>query len=773
MDEQNVATNIEVDNSQVAATPVTDNTATNIEVDNSLVVDQATPMDSNTTYDNLPREETTPTANTPVTNMDPLQQMVDEAVTNYRDNMLQSNAGVAMNNFLTKEYNYDPSEAGTYWVAGAINDVDTQMSFLNTLIHEDMYDEMDLQKYYYDSTLATARAYAAQKKKETAYGFYRAAQERAIAEAGLTGWYMPAEGNYMLGQYTVAQNKVEDPNATAEDLAKANHVINVTEQWFKANQIGTRGIKCLSMMNYEENVRHNTIMGQLQHEANQIQGASAGASAALARIKLAEFKFQVEEEELQTGVNYSKMIGIDNKDFLGHDTTEADYHKYQNLRGTENLDNLLQDNRAYKDILTAWGSSWIKEQLGDERYDDYEKNYNMTQFTQWVNSSDKDLDLTSEEGQSMLNAVGKAQRQTLSSGREIKSTDRITYTLYNNTDTQEKEVRFNIIRKDGTVIPLTNKDDIANIKLANGKTVGEVLPQSKYAYKEGNIETPNGHTVSYGAVKEADYNLANELIKNRKENLLPSGANDALEELYKNGGAIKPGAYADPTGNGQVYNNIIAVQSDGKLQRMNTRTANIYNNGWADTSVAGIGGGDFVDVDEKDIHYVYAEDSKNWSQNDKNAIMQQMIVNNKKTTDTGYSYTGTWTDANNKTYEVTVTRSISDPNDAKTITLGKEVQNTTGEFQITEPSEVLNTEEQKSKVQEGGRSEVSASGASASGPRNAKYDAQNTVSSKVNYMSKKNAELLETPEDILGINTDNDEDYLNKLNKVKGGNSNG
>lgn len=768
MDEQNVTTNVEVDNSQVAATPVADNTATNIEVDNSLVVDQATPMDSNTTYDNLPREQTTPTAITPATNMDPLQQMVDEAVTNYRDNMLQSNAGVAMNNFLTREYSYDPSEAGTYWVAGAINDVDTQMSFLNTLIHEDMYDEMDLQKFYYDSTLATARAYAAQKKKETAYGFYRAAQERAIAEAGLTGWYMPAEGNYMLGQYTVAQNKIEDQNATAEDIAKANHVINVTEQWFKANQISTRGIKCLSMMNYEENVRHNTIMGQLQHEANQIQGASAGASAALAKLKLAEFKFQVEEEELQTGVNYSKMIGIDNKDFLGHDTTEAEYHKYQNLRGTESLDNLLQDNRAYKDILTAWGSSWIKEQLGDERYDDYEKNYNMSQFTQWVNSSDKDLDLTSEEGQSMLNPVGKAKGQTLESGRVIKSSDRITYTLYKNPDTQESEVRFNILRDDGTVIPLSDRDDVANIELANGKTISETFPQSKYTYKYDNIKTSDGKTVSYGSMKSNNFNLAYDLTKNRKDNFLPSGANDELIEQYKKGGSVIPGAYADATGKfDDVKNNIIIQTKDGQLKRMNTVSANYFS----DKSETGGGGGDLETVSEDDLHYIYAEDFDNWSGEDKAAVRQQMVVTDIKEINGSKVYTGTWTDANNKTYNITLTSYANGPTkgfnwDYK---LGSEV--TSGEYQLAEPTDVLNTEE--TKVQEGGKSEVNASGASASGPRNAKYDAQNTVSSKVNYMSKKDAELLETPEDILGLNTDNDEDYLNKLNKVKGGNSNG
>ena len=205
--------------STVEPTVVEANTST--QMPEAQVIETATPMDANVTYDNLAKEDYNP-------NMSVTQNLMNKAVHTEQTINQATNAGKAMNSFLTQGYDYDKNEAGSYWVAGAINDNNTQMSFLQTLINEEMYDEMDLQKYYYDTNLATARAYAAQKGKETAYGFYRAAQDRALAEGELTGWYMPAEGRYLLGQYTVAQNTLENPDATPEEISKANSIFTET-----------------------------------------------------------------------------------------------------------------------------------------------------------------------------------------------------------------------------------------------------------------------------------------------------------------------------------------------------------------------------------------------------------------------------------------------------------------------------------------------------------------------------------------------------------------
>ena len=358
--------------STVEPTVVEANTST--QMPEAQVIETATPMDANVTYDNLAKEDYNP-------NMSVTQNLMNKAVHTEQTINQDTNAGKAMNSFLTQGYDYDKNEAGSYWVAGAINDNNTQMSFLQTLINEEMYDEMDLQKYYYDTNLATARAYAAQKGKETAYGFYRAAQERALAEGELTGWYMPAEGRYLLGQYTVAQNTLENPDATPEEIAKANRVAKTAEEWFSANQITTRGIKCLAMMNYEENVRHNNVMAELQRQANEISRASAAASAASARIAELEFRFKVEEEEMDKGVNFSYLIGLDDDaEYIGHKQEDYDNAKY--LRGYDNAKSMLQTDTEHFAMVQNYASTdYIKGILKDDYYDAYKRYQNDQSLT--------------------------------------------------------------------------------------------------------------------------------------------------------------------------------------------------------------------------------------------------------------------------------------------------------------------------------------------------------------------------------------------------------
>ena len=427
---------------------------TQVQDDGSQVIESATPMDNNITYQNV-NEDTTPSFDT---NKDFTQNIVQDALQlNYQNTVAQTD-GQAMTQFLDHDYDYNKSEAGTYWVAGAINDVDTQMSFLNTLVREEMYDELDLQKYYYDTTMATARAYASQKKKETAYGFYRAAQEKAIAEAQLTGWYMPAEGNYMLGQYTVAQNKLEDPDATPEEKTRAQRISGTVEKWFAANQIGTRGIKCLNMMNYEENVRHNKIMGELQKEANKIAASSAGASAAAAKWNMRLWKFQLEEMELGMGFDISKKIGLDNDDLIGHNVTR-DYKGFNNLEGyfgTKDktaLANLLENNNAYySSVLNATSKDYVNKVLEANGIDP-KKQWALYKNDQDLASMKAYLNSAAGKGSTSLNIESGAFERT---GKTINGHEIVTTVVGNKAVAGYFE--------DGMWTPITDKNTVIDNK---------------------------------------------------------------------------------------------------------------------------------------------------------------------------------------------------------------------------------------------------------------------------------------------------------------------
>ena len=467
----------------------------------SQVIDQATPMDSNTTYSNLPKVEYQP-------NMSPTQNLINEAVQTEHAINQESNAGKAMNSFLTQGYDYDKNEAGSYWVAGAINDNNTQMSFLQTLINEEMYDEMDLQKYYYDTNLATARAYAAQKGKETAYGFYRAAQERALAEGELTGWYMPAEGRYLLGQYTVAQNTLENPDATPEEISKANRVAKAAESWFSANQITTRGIKCLAMMNYEENVRHNTVMGELQKQANAIAAQGAAASAAAADLQLREFKFQLEEYELQSGHNITKEIGLDNNSTLGHNA--ADYREFSNLKGYDSVQQMLEyDPSSYAAVLGATSKTWVDNVLGDKAQDTYKRYYNDQSLAGFKTSISEDGSITAKSG------------GFTSTGKKTGDGKEVVYTVVGN------EVVVGYF-EGGVWMPITDE----NATFSDDKSIKTYIENSfgkgSMNTKGVNSVTIEGETYTFGRGETATK-------KNSYTNLVDSGYQKAYSNTWDYG----------------------------------------------------------------------------------------------------------------------------------------------------------------------------------------------------------------------------------------------
>ena len=72
------------------------------------------------------------------------------------------------------------------------------------------------------------------------------------------------------------------------------------------------------MMNYEESVRHNTIMGELKMEGLKIQAAGAAASAAAANLQFRDLKFKIEEMEIQYGQDFSTDMGLDSDNIIGH-----------------------------------------------------------------------------------------------------------------------------------------------------------------------------------------------------------------------------------------------------------------------------------------------------------------------------------------------------------------------------------------------------------------------------------------------------------------------
>ena len=539
---------------------VTTNTdITNTDIaDGSQVIESATPMDNNTTYNNLDPVQIDNQIEDQTGAMEPVidpnksyaDNLYDAAVTATYDNESNERAGSAMQNFFLKDYDYDVDEVGSYWVGGAMNDVKNQMSFLNVLINEEMYDALDLQKYYFDNNLATARAYAAKKEKEVAYNYYRAAQEKAVSEGELTGWYMPAEGKYMLGQYTIAMNVLENPDASPDEIAKAEKVKGTVEDWFGANKIGTQGIKTLGMMNYEETVRHNKVMERLQHQANQAAASGNYWNEKLMLLDLHELEIVW-------------RMDLDNDKLIGHDNYErkvsgSDLIQYANTK--QAWESIYKYAATRNEAWTNGTAEQVAKLAGADVKATSDAYHADVFSTLLYNTGTNPIDFNNLDtfGNVSFVAKGNVYEVKDKDGKVVASigadqlTGTIGYAITENPETHKKEIRVYAETKDGVTVPITNEDIEVKVGQNTTKSLKEFLSDKTYAEFKSDPIIQNGNEVRIGRFTP----LTSEEFQNTSttiNNTQFGNVNDSQKETYINAitkeGYTREYGYVDTNGN--------------------------------------------------------------------------------------------------------------------------------------------------------------------------------------------------------------------------------
>lgn len=429
--------------------------------------------------------------------------------------------GYGLESWIKDKYDYDAREAGTYWVAGAINDVNNQMGFLQAFINEDMYGEADLKKHFFDQNLAIARGYANQKSFETAYGFYRAAQEKALAEAEGTGWYMPPEAGYLLGQWSIAEETLANPNASTEERLKADAVKRTASSWFAANNITERGIKCLNLMYFEENTRHNEEMLRLQRQANEIQQLANEASnkqnAAQHELALREYEFQMGEMELDLGFD------ITDDGIIGH--TGEDGKRFGFYNSTEDW---IKGN--FSKAFDSLGQDMVKHYLGDQyqrHYDIYEANIGDS-----ILKSSYDENKKAILGDDTLNM----EPYIISSTAGIKDlgSDKHIYSFHS-TENGEPVTRYYYKDKNDVFQQITSTD----IALQNNKTLADYsknFTSDSLVYKGELVQV--GNKISYEGL------TFNKFLQSNNKYYNSTNTMDTVEEYTKKGYIIKLGYYS-------------------------------------------------------------------------------------------------------------------------------------------------------------------------------------------------------------------------------------
>ena len=176
------------------------------------------------------------------------QSAVLESKSNYLANrqQIESQAQEAQNQFAMKQYSQNQSNEKAGWTGGYILDTDRQVEYLKATIQAQMYGQMELQKYGYDTSLAAARLAYDTNKYDLALEYYNTALSRAVSEAEITGYYVSPETSEMLDEYSIASRILNDETSTQEEKDRANSVLNAVYNWFKDNGISKKGVETYS-----------------------------------------------------------------------------------------------------------------------------------------------------------------------------------------------------------------------------------------------------------------------------------------------------------------------------------------------------------------------------------------------------------------------------------------------------------------------------------------------------------------------------------------------
>lgn len=194
-----------------------------------------------------------------------------ESKSNYLTNRqeLESQGQQMQNQVAMQKYSQNQSSEKAGWTGGYILDTERQMAYLKQTIQSQMYGQMELQKYGYDTSLAAARLAYDTNKYDLALEYYNTALSRAVSEAEITGYYVSPETSEMLNEYSIASRVLNDGTASEEDKLRADRILSSVYKWFEDNGISKQGVETYSHLVEERT--HKMSIDKLYEYQNDAQ----------------------------------------------------------------------------------------------------------------------------------------------------------------------------------------------------------------------------------------------------------------------------------------------------------------------------------------------------------------------------------------------------------------------------------------------------------------------------------------------------------------------
>ncbi len=213
-------------------------------------------------------------------------QEATQVLSDYAKSMQAINeaANQAMDQFFSAMYGSNQTADKMGWDGGGqVSNEERKTSFLKAATAANMFTKDEMQRYGVESQLSVARMYAEADMKAYALELYQDELNKAIREAELTGYYIAPEASEIMKQEKVAQDILNNPNATQAEKDRANKVMSAAYAYydklgFEKEKVDPEtgkvtkypGVKILAQYEYEETVRANKESERIQEDANDI-----------------------------------------------------------------------------------------------------------------------------------------------------------------------------------------------------------------------------------------------------------------------------------------------------------------------------------------------------------------------------------------------------------------------------------------------------------------------------------------------------------------------
>ena len=406
----------------------------------------------------------------------------ESSVLETKSNMLQNRQDLEskgqqfQDQFAMQQYKQNQSIDKVGWTGGYVLDSERQVNYLKQTIQAQMYGQMELQKYGYDTSLAAARLAYDTNRYDLALEYYNTALSRAVSEAEITGYYIAPETNEMLDQYSIASQTLNDPNAREEDRLRADKILASVYEWFEGHGISKNGVETYKHLVEERThkLSIDQIYKWINDDKNQI------STDTFAKLDENGNKIYKEDGSGVETINFSKMTAEDIIDYIYSGPKDSEGNKTINTTAQQQYLSRL-DSIAYEmeNSFKTWCSSqdYLTKEDGSL---DNSKDY-ISAFNDYIKSSEftdkiaKEINriLPAGSSEDTINKVKDLIENwsveiELPNG-QIKQLKTFTENNYTNKEVnlvEEGTKPITIIDKDGT----TKEADVNYLKQANNIT---------------------------------------------------------------------------------------------------------------------------------------------------------------------------------------------------------------------------------------------------------------------------------------------------------------